>query len=108
MLKEIGHKNNIPEFIKMVKDKNAGVKLMGFGHRVYKNYDPRATVMRRSCHEVLDELGIKNEPLLKWRWSWNGLRWRMSISSNASCTPMSIFTQALSCGQWASPPACLR
>ncbi|MBU3655251.1 MAG: citrate (Si)-synthase [Alphaproteobacteria bacterium] len=65
MLKEIGHKNNIPEFIKMVKDKNAGVKLMGFGHRVYKNYDPRATVMRRSCHEVLDELGIKNEPLLE-------------------------------------------
>jgi citrate synthase len=65
MLKEIGHKNNIPEFIKMVKDKNAGVKLMGFGHRVYKNYDPRATVMRKSCHEVLDELGIKNEPLLE-------------------------------------------
>jgi citrate synthase len=64
MLKEIGHKDNIPEFIKQVKDKNSNARLMGFGHRVYKNYDPRATVMRRTCHEVLDELGIKNEPLL--------------------------------------------
>jgi citrate synthase len=64
MLGEIGHKDNIPEFIKQVKDKNSGVKLMGFGHRVYKNFDPRAKIMQATCHEVLDALGIKDEPLL--------------------------------------------
>jgi citrate synthase len=64
MLGEIGHKDHIPAFIKEVKDKNSHTKLMGFGHRVYKNYDPRAKIMQRTCYEVLDELGIKNEPLL--------------------------------------------
>jgi citrate synthase len=64
MLAEIGHKDNIPEFIKQVKDKNSNVKLMGFGHRVYKNYDPRAKIMQRTCYEVLAELGIKDEPML--------------------------------------------
>ena len=54
MLEEIGSVENIPEFIKQVKDKNSGVKLMGFGHRVYKNYDPRAKLMRETCHEVLN------------------------------------------------------
>jgi citrate synthase len=48
-----------------VKDKSSNVKLMGFGHRVYKNFDPRAKIMRETCHQVLDELGAKNEPLLK-------------------------------------------
>jgi len=55
----------IGEFIKQVKDKNSNVKLMGFGHRVYKNYDPRAKLMRETCHEVLDELGLHNDPLFK-------------------------------------------
>ncbi|NKC34132.1 citrate synthase [Falsiroseomonas selenitidurans] len=64
MLAEIGHVDNIPDFIAKVKDKNSGVKLMGFGHRVYKNFDPRAKIMQQSCHEVLAELGIKDEPLL--------------------------------------------
>ncbi|HWL81798.1 MAG TPA: citrate synthase [Roseomonas sp.] len=64
MLGEIGHPDNIPDFISKVKDKNSGVKLMGFGHRVYKNFDPRAKIMRETCHEVLAELGIKDEPLL--------------------------------------------
>jgi citrate synthase len=64
MLAEIGHKDNIPEFIERVKDKNSHVRLMGFGHRVYKNYDPRAKIMQASCHEVLAELGIKDDPLL--------------------------------------------
>ena len=64
MLAEIGHKDHIPDFIARVKDKNSGVRLMGFGHRVYKNYDPRAKIMERTCHEVLDELGIKDDPLL--------------------------------------------
>ncbi|MGM0562092.1 MAG: citrate synthase [Pseudomonadota bacterium] len=65
MLQEIGSKDRIPEFIERAKDKNDPFRLMGFGHRVYKNYDPRAKVMQKSCHEVLDELGIrKQEPLL--------------------------------------------
>jgi citrate synthase len=53
----------IGEFIKQVKDKNSSVKLMGFGHRVYKNYDPRAKLMRETCYEVLGELGLQNDPL---------------------------------------------
>ena len=64
MLAEIGHKDNIPAFIEKVKDKDSGVRLMGFGHRVYKNYDPRAKIMERTCHEVLAEMGIKDDPLL--------------------------------------------
>jgi citrate synthase len=65
MLKEIGSVDKIPEFVKQVKDKNSGVKLMGFGHRVYKNYDPRAKLMRETCHEVLNELGLHDDPLFK-------------------------------------------
>jgi len=65
MLEEVGSIDHVPEFVKRVKDKNEGVRLMGFGHRVYKNYDPRAKVMQQTCHEVLDMLGIKEEPLLK-------------------------------------------
>ncbi len=64
MLSEIGHVNNIKSFIERVKDKNSNVRLMGFGHRVYKNYDPRAKIMEKTCHEVLEELGIKDDPLL--------------------------------------------
>jgi citrate synthase len=65
MLKEIGSVENIPAFIEKVKDKNSGVKLMGFGHRVYKNFDPRAKLMRETCHEVLEELGLQEDPLFK-------------------------------------------
>lgn len=63
MLQEIGTKDRIPEFIKRAKDKNDPFRLMGFGHRVYKNYDPRAAVLKKSCDEVLGELGVK-DPLL--------------------------------------------
>jgi len=65
MLEKIGSVENIPEFIRQVKDKNSNVKLMGFGHRVYKNYDPRATLMRETCYEVLKELGLENDRLFK-------------------------------------------
>jgi len=64
MLAEIGRPENIPAFINEVKDKNSHTRLMGFGHRVYKNFDPRAKIMKETCHEVLAELGIKDEPLL--------------------------------------------
>jgi citrate synthase len=63
MLKEIGTVDKIPEYIQGVKDRR--YRLMGFGHRVYKNYDPRATVMQKTCHEVLDEVGDSDDPLLK-------------------------------------------
>ena len=65
MLKEIGTVDKIPEFIAKVKDKDSGVKLMGFGHRVYKNFDPRAKLMRETCYEVLEELGLQDDPLFK-------------------------------------------
>jgi len=64
MLSEIGHVDNIPEFLSEVKDKNNHAKLMGFGHRVYKNYDPRAKIIQQACHDVLKELGIEGDPLL--------------------------------------------
>jgi citrate synthase len=65
MLKEIGSVDRIPEFIARAKDKNDPFRLMGFGHRVYKNFDPRATVMKKSADEVLDLLGVENNPLLQ-------------------------------------------
>jgi citrate synthase len=68
MLEDIqrnGGVEKIGEFIKQVKDKNSSVKLMGFGHRVYKNYDPRAKLMRETCHEVLNALGLHDDPLFK-------------------------------------------
>ncbi|ANP44545.1 citrate synthase [Candidatus Viadribacter manganicus] len=65
MLEEIGHVDNIPEFIRRVKDPNDDVRLMGFGHRVYKNYDPRAKAMQKLCHAVLKETGGLDNPTLK-------------------------------------------
>jgi citrate synthase len=65
MLNEIGDVANIDEFVAKAKDKNDPFRLMGFGHRVYKNFDPRAKVMRETCEEVLSVLGLENDPLLK-------------------------------------------
>lgn len=65
MLMEIGDVSRIPEYIARAKDKNDPFRLMGFGHRVYKNYDPRAKVMQQTCHEVLDALNLRNDPLLQ-------------------------------------------
>jgi citrate synthase len=65
MLAEIGTVDKIPEYVARAKDKNDPFRLMGFGHRVYKNYDPRAKIMQTTCHEVLNELGIKDDPLLE-------------------------------------------
>ncbi len=64
MLAEIGTPDRIPEFIDRAKDKSDPFRLMGFGHRVYKNYDPRAKIMQKTAHEVLDQLGITDDPLL--------------------------------------------
>ncbi len=64
MLEEIGSVDKIPEYVARAKDKDDPFRLMGFGHRVYKNYDPRAKIMQKTCHEVLAEVGIKDDPLL--------------------------------------------
>jgi len=65
MLEEIATPDRIPEYIERAKDKNDPFRLMGFGHRVYKNFDPRATLMQKTAHEVLAELGIKDDPLME-------------------------------------------
>jgi len=65
MLEEIGDVSRVPEYIRRAKDKNDNFKLMGFGHRVYKNFDPRAKLMRETCHEVLNELGLHDDRLFK-------------------------------------------
>jgi len=65
MLESIGTKDNVASFMAKVKDKNSGVRLMGFGHRVYKNFDPRATIIREQCHKVLKHLGKENDPQLE-------------------------------------------
>ncbi|MCY4238075.1 MAG: citrate synthase [Rhodospirillaceae bacterium] len=65
MLNEIGSKDRIPEYLQKAKDQNDPFRLMGFGHRVYKSYDPRAAVLKKSADEVLDELGVRHEPLLE-------------------------------------------
>ena len=64
MLAEHAGVDRIPEFVARAKDKKDPFRLMGFGHRVYKNYDPRAKIMQKTCHEVLSEMGIKDDPLL--------------------------------------------
>jgi citrate synthase len=65
MLRQIGSVDRIPEYIKRAKDPSDAFRLMGFGHRVYKNYDPRAKIMQRTTHEVLDTLGKRNDPILR-------------------------------------------
>jgi citrate synthase len=65
MLEQIGTVENIPKYIAMAKDKSSHFRLMGFGHRVYKNFDPRATIIRKACHKVLERLGHKNNPLFE-------------------------------------------
>jgi citrate synthase len=65
MLAEIGDEKNIDKYVKKAKDKDDPFRIMGFGHRVYKNYDPRAKVMQQTCHEVLNELGAEDDPILR-------------------------------------------
>jgi citrate synthase len=65
MLEDIGTVDNIPKFLDRVKDKDGGKRLMGFGHRVYKNFDPRAKIIREMCHKVLARLGQTDNPLFE-------------------------------------------
>lgn len=79
MLEQIGDVSRINEYIKRAKDKTDGFRLMGFGHRVYKNFDPRAKLMRETCHEVLNEMGLHNNRLLNSLWSWKESHLRTNI-----------------------------
>jgi citrate synthase len=65
MLQEIATVDRIPEYIKRAKDRNDSFRLVGFGHRVYKSYDPRAQIMQKTCHEVLDAVGYHSDPILQ-------------------------------------------
>ena len=94
MLSEIGRVERIPEYIKRAKDKNDSFRLMGFGHRVYKNYDPRAKIMQKTCHEVLNELGIKDDPLLDVAIELERIACTTSISSRRSSIPISTSIRA--------------
>ena len=110
MLEEIqeqGGVAKIGEFISKVKDKNSNVKLMGFGHRVYKNYDPRAKLMRETCYEVLEDAGpARRSACSSWRWRWRRSRWKTSTSSSASSTRTSTSTRA-SCSSAIGIPVAL-
>ena len=101
------------EFIKKVKDKNSGVRLMGFGHRVYKNYDPRAKLMRETCHEVLNELGLHNDRIFKLALALEKIALeddyfvsRESSIQTSTSTPASC--SARSASRWRCSPASSR
>ena len=98
---------NMKEFISKVKDKSSDIRLMGFGHRVYKNFDPRATIIKKQCDIVLNKLGIQ-DPLLDVAKESSKRRLRTSISSSVSFIQTSISTQASSTKPLAFQPTCLR
>lgn len=97
MLEQIqanGGIEKVGEFMEQVKDKSSGVKLMGFGHRVYKNYDPRAKLMQETCNEILSDWVWKTIRCSHWPRSWKRLHWKTTTSCSASSTPT-----------WTSTPA---
>jgi citrate synthase len=106
MLEEIGDVSRVGEYIKRAKDKNDSFKLMGFGHRVYKNFDPRAKLMRKVCHEVLGELGLQNDRLFKLAMELERSPWKTSTSSRRSSTRTSTSTPASCRRRSASRPRC--
>ena len=108
MLHEIGSVDRIPEFVEKAKDKTSGFRLMGFGHRVYKNYDPRATVMRESAHEVLDLLGLKDQPILKVAMELERIALEDEYFVERNSTRTSTSIPASSSMRWASRNRCSR
>jgi len=102
MLREIGTPDKIPEYIARAKDKDDPFRLMGFGHRVYKNFDPRAKVMKQSADEVLELMGIENNPTLQVAKNWKSRRWPIPISPRRSCSRTSISIRGSSSRRWGS------
>ena len=105
MLREIGDVKRIKEYVARAKDKNDPFRLMGFGHRVYKNYDPRAKVMQQTAEAVLKELKL-SDPVLDVARELSRSRSTTIISSKRSSIPTSISTRASSSTPWASRPRC--
>ena len=108
MLKEIGTPDRIPEYIARAKDKDDPFRLMGFGHRVYKNHDPRATVMKQSADEVLELLGVENNPILQVAKELEAAALRIHTSQKRSSFRTWISTRASFSRRWDSPPQCSR
>ena len=114
MLTEIGDESRIEEYVRKAKDPDDSFRLMGFGHRVYKNYDPRAKVMQQTCHEVLEELGT-DDPLLKvaqrlekialedeyfvTRQLYPNVDFYSGITLRAIGLPVELFTALFACGR---------
>ena len=98
---------NYQKYVDMAKDKTSGFRLMGFGHRVYKNFDPRARILKKAADEVLDELGI-DDPLLDIAKRLEEVALTTTTSSSASSTRTSTSTAASSTARWASRPTCSR
>jgi citrate synthase len=107
MLEEIGDVSRVGEYIKRAKDKNDSFKLMGFGHRVYKNFDPRAKLMGKVCADVLNELGLENDRLFKLAKELEKIALEdPSTSSRRSSTRTSTSTRASCRRRSASRPRC--
>jgi citrate synthase len=105
-LQNQGGVEKLGEFVKKVKDKNSGVKLMGFGHRVYKNYDPRAKLMQETTREVLDELDMHDAPLLKLAMALEKIALEDEYFVSRKLYPTSTSTRASCRARSAYPPAC--
>ena len=107
MLEEIGDVSNDPaSSSRKVKDKNDGVRLMGFGHRVYKNYDPRAKLMRETCHEVLEELGLEDDTLFKLAMALEKIALEDDYFVERKLYPNVDFYSGIVLRRWASRSAC--
>ncbi len=106
MLEEIGTVERIPEYIAKAKDKSSGFRLMGFGHRVYKNYDPRAKVMQKTCHQVLDALDKRGDPLLKVAMELERIALQDEYFVEKKLYPNIDFIPASRCARSASPSTC--
>ena len=112
MLEELqanGGVAKVGEFMEKVKDKNSGVRLMGFGHRVYKNYDPRAKLMQETCKGSPVGAGPgERSPVQSWPWNWSASPWKTTTSCSASCTRTSTSIRASCSAPSASRPRCSR
>jgi hypothetical protein len=106
MLEEIGDVSRVGEYIKRAKDKNDSFKLMGFGHRVYKNFDPRAKLMGKVCADVLANSAWKTTACSSWPRNWKRSPWKIRTSSRRSSTRTSTSTPASCRRRWASRPRC--
>jgi len=106
MLQEIGTVERIPEFIKRAKDKDDSFRLMGFGHRVYKNYDPRAKIMQKTCHEVLEAVGLRNDPILKVALELERIALSDDYFIQKKLYPISISIRGLRSRRSGSRPTC--